>query len=612
MFINPLQNDQKGSDSSLLTELGLDFNSVNTTTLIPFGGCGEFGRNLTALITRKNLFIIDCGILFTDGTQPGVSGVFYDINPLITQVGKPVSYLITHAHRDHIGALIYFLNRWPANVYGTEWTISYITSDLEKNNIEHLKTYLKPIKKNEPFQTGAINCEFISVNHSIPETCSLFIKTPDHLIAHTGDFKIDPKCTLESPADLKRWSEIASTNKIDVMLCDSTNAGIQGHSLSEDLTTSALYDHIKSATGRIFITTFSSNLWRLINTIEAAKKAQKKVVVLGYGMNQTLDIAQKLGLYQADPQLVDTWCLDQSNSNTHHKVNQQLTANYSNCNHVFLISGSQLEPRSVLSRIINKTYPGIEFKSSDRVIFSSRTIPGYEKNLIKAKGEIIWQGAEVITTELDPNIHVSGHGYDGDIDLLLSIIKPRYFIPIHGELVNLINNVKSRKNQPCFIWKNLSGCMLYKNNIYAYELEDNYQELYIDTSSNLIIDKAILKDRKKLGSQGMIIVSCLYDPILNRFISPVNWQLKATAIDEQFIADHSLNQLLQSLIEDYIIKKIDTDFYLISKDATQYEYHIDCINQLLRSKIRNYIAKIFGIKPNVIINCWINIPKVMN
>ena len=600
MLINPPYNHNDSDFNCNSPPSNLNACSPGTTTLIAVGGCGEFGRNLTALICDQKLYIIDCGVLFPDNKHLGISGIFYDLAPIIDRFGLPQAYLITHAHRDHVGALVYFLNRWPAKVFATPWTIKCIEGDLRSANLDHLNSLLNEVQNNQPFNLESVCFEYISVNHSIPESSSLYIKTPYHHIAHSGDFKIDPNCKLEPAADLERWSQIAAENKIDLFLCDSTNAGVSGSSPSENITLKSLTKQISSAPQRVFIATFGSNLWRLINIIDCAKSANKKVVALGYGINNTLDIAAKLNIYKCDPEIVDSWSSEISKGNARQDQYNEITK-YSDCNHVFIVSGSQLEPRSVLARILNNSYPGLSIQYQDRVIFSSRTIPGFEKTFAKAKGIIMWQGGEVITTDIDKNIHVSGHAYDQDIDILLSIIKPRYFIPIHGDLVNLLANAKARKTTQCFLWKNLQGCILHKNQIYNYKLDQELNQLYIDNTTYQIIDQACVKSRKKLAASGMIVVSGMYDLYQRSISKSIVWDIRGAVINEQFVQKHQLNHIIIEAIDDYIYE----NFEKLENNQLN-DHHQDLVNQMIKARIRNYIKQILGFKPTLISHVWLH------
>ena len=518
--------------------------SSGTTTLVPLGGCGEFGRNMTALVCEGELFIIDCGILFSQEPYLGLSGIFFDITPWVERYGAPKAYIITHAHRDHVGALMYFLPFWPAEIYGTPWTIACIEGDLQKQQKPEYGSLLRTVDEGQRFTLGAVSFEYIAVNHSIPESCSLYIQTPYHHIAHSGDFKIDPHSSLEPPADLARWQQIVAQNPIDVFLCDSTNAHISGSSLSEDHARESLIELFQKLSGRIFVSTFASNLWRLIHIIEAAEASSRKVHVLGFGMNKTLELGKNLGFY--DP---SSACY-QERSKRAKKFSYEDIEKSRQRGDVFLVSGSQMEPRSVLARIIAGKYGSLNIEPGDTVVFSSRTIPGYERALIRAQGLIMWKGAQVITTDLNRGIHVSGHAYSEDINVMLSLLRPRYFIPIHGELTHLMHNALARSSQDTFLWRNEQGCVLHGSDIHPYSLEESLEEVYVD-QNDVLLEPASVQQRREVAMGGVVVVSGVYATPQGGFVQGPYYDSMGTPWNVEWFLSHRITELLEGWVREY-------------------------------------------------------------
>ncbi|MCY4444371.1 MAG: ribonuclease J [Proteobacteria bacterium] len=560
-----------------------------STVLLPLGGCGEFGRNMTALLCDDDFILVDCGVLFSRESHLGLSGLFYEITPLVKRYGHPKGYVITHAHRDHVGALMYFLERWPAPVYATPWTIACIEGDIQRQNKPDFRKFLVSLSCGERFSVGSVYFEYISVNHSIPESYSVFIETRYHRIAHSGDFKIDRHSSLEKPADLQRWQEIASDGMIDVFLCDSTNAHRQGASPSEESTRVHLGAVFARSEGRIFVSTFSSNLWRLIHIIEAARQCGKRVYVLGFGMNKTLEMGKALGVYEPPKEGVSYGeAVSGYKGGVFSLSAEEHEASRDNGD-VFIVSGSQMEPRSVLSRIINRTYGSLSLQEGDTVVFSSRTIPGHEREIVRAQGMIMWQGASVVVADTESPIHVSGHAYSTDIDIMLSLIKPRYFIPIHGELMHLMANAQHRKEHPTFMWKNQNGCLLYKDQIFPYSCEESFNECYVDRYDRVISHDNVIA-RRKLALGGVMVVSGIYMVHQDDFTHGPVFENKGSALDWQ---DHDYEEaceVMYKIIEKYLSGRHNQDTSL---------------DQFISVRFESFLSQRWQCKSQVLSHVWV-------
>lgn len=543
-----------------------------TTTLIPLGGCGEFGRNMTALICDGEVYLIDCGILFSSQAHHGVSGEIYDITPIVQRYGSPQGYLITHAHRDHIGGLGYFLAHWPAPVYATPWTLEYIKADLQRAGLKHLSSALHEVAVGATFAVGCLQCEYIAVNHSIPESQSLFIQTPYHRIAHSGDFKIDLDTSLENPCDLSRWQALAQEAPIDVLMCDSTNAHHPGPSPSEESTRQSLAEVMAAAQGRVFITTFSSNLWRLIHIIEAAKAGGRSVEVLGVGMQKSLAMAKSFGIYH-----------------------ETAPASSPTQKAVYIVSGSQLEPGSVLHRIMAGRYGDLRVEAGDTVVFSSRTIPGHEKAILQAISQLRWLGAHVITFKDKQNIHVSGHGYSSDIDMLESLVRPRYFIPVHGELAHLITNGYSRKHADVFMWKNLEGCLLHGSQIYPFAFAESFREVYVDGEFKELTDRA-LKHRRRVAVRGLLWISGAYYVEESRFVCGPEFDGTGLAV-----AEEKWQRSIRKDLRRHLKRSVETWLHREGSRAAP----DDALDQFLAARIETFLQQSHNMKTWVRSRVWL-------
>lgn len=557
------------------------------TILLPLGGCGEFGRNMTALICDQELFFLDCGILFPQDTHFGLTGILYDPEPLIHYYGHPKAYVITHAHRDHVGGLLYFLESWPAPVYATPWTIECIEGDIQRFQSPEYRAYLRSVEIGEQFQVGGVNFEYISVNHSIPESCALFIETAYHRIAHSGDFKIDRHSSLEKPANLIRWQELAQERPFDIFLCDSTNAYKPGASSSEEVARHSLDRILKeNRDRRIFISTFSSNLWRLIHIIELAQKHQRRVHVLGYGMQKTLQTAQKLGIYSYIGHNIQF--PEYGKSKGKPLLSSSDVIRSRDDKDVFIISGSQLEPGSALSRILDRQYGDLVIEEQDIVVFSSRTIPGHERSFIKAQGKILWQGGQIISTHTDEEIHVSGHGHSTDVDVMLSVIQPRFFVPIHGEYWHLISNARARTSQQIFLWENQKGCLLQGKKIHPFAFSEICPEIFID-SEYQPCGKSTIKQRQNLARRGVLMISGVYDSYHAIFAQEPEFQgygIKHLPLQEE---KYIFIELLKQAIDKY--------------DTKRHASHT--LDEYIAARFENELMQRFQNKAKVLSKIWL-------
>ena len=591
MILNP---PGESADTHHVTPAHYVPGEPGTTTLLPLGGSGEFGRNMTALICDGEVYLIDCGILFSSEYYHGVSGEFYDITPIVQRYGSPKAYLITHAHRDHIGGLGYFLEHWPAPVYASPWTLEYIKADLSRLGLKHLSSALHEVAVGAAFKVGCLHCEYISVNHSIPESQSLFIQTPYHRIAHSGDFKIDLDTSLESPCDLSRWQEIAQEAPIDVLMCDSTNAHCAGASPSEESTRESLIEVMAEAKGRVFITTFSSNLWRLIHIIEAARALKKSVEVLGVGMQKSLALAKTFGIY--DYAAPDSGGLSRSH-NAQVAAMASVGLDESGRSGVYIVSGSQLEPGSVLQRIVDGRYGDLRIESGDTVVFSSRTIPGNEKAIIKAMSQMSWLGAHVVTFKDSKNIHVSGHGYASDIDMLESLIRPRYFNPVHGELSHLMTNGMNRKHADVFFWKNLEGCLLKGMQIHPFSFVDTFRDVQVDAQLRELPEQA-LKHRRRVAMKGMLWMTGAYYVEESRFVCGPVFEGTGLAVDPL-----KWEQVIHKDLSRYLKRSVQA--WLDREQSQSSVVDGAAFDQFLSARIETYLQQSYQFKTWVRSRVWL-------
>ncbi len=388
--------------------------------IIPLGGLNEIGKNMTVFECANDAFIVDCGLAFPDSDMPGVDLVIPDFTYVEQNADKIRGVVITHGHEDHIGALAYLLKKVNIPVYGTRLTIGLIEGKLKEHGLlESAK--LNVVKPRQTIKMGCMAVEFIRVNHSIPDAVGLAVHTPAGVIVHTGDFKVDFTPIEGGIIDLARFGELGSRGVLALM-ADSTNAERPGHTASERTVGNSFVKLFDRAEGkRIIIATFSSNIHRVQQIVNCAVANDRKIAVFGRSMLNVISTAIELGYLKVpDGLIID---LDAMNRFPAEKI-------------VLITTGSQGEPMSALSRMAMNEHRHVTITPNDFIIISANPIPGNEKLVTKVVNELLRAGAEVIYESMY-DVHVSGHACQEELKLMLSLIKPKYYIPVHGEYKHL-------------------------------------------------------------------------------------------------------------------------------------------------------------------------------
>jgi len=382
-------------------------------SLVALGGLGEFGRNVLWLSSRGSNLVIDIGVSFPDETFPGIDRIAPDLSPLR---GVPIdAVLLTHGHEDHVGALP-LLSEWSdAPVYGLPFTLALARRRLEEAGLSASR--LVEARRAETVAAGNFRFTFFRVSHSVPDSAALLVETGSSRIFHSGDFKLDPDPPDGETTDL---SEIASAvgEGVDLALVDSTNAERPGRALSERIAGQGLAAAFEGAPGRIILTTFSSHVARVSQAVDAAASIGRKVAMLGRSMRSVAEIAERFGRLRIP-----------ASSRIAPGELQETPADRVLC----LTSGSQGEPFSALYRLALDEHADLKLGRGDRVLFSSRTIPGHERSVNRVTDHLVRRGAQVLR-ETDPPIHVSGHAHEDDLADWLALVKPRAVLPVHGEV----------------------------------------------------------------------------------------------------------------------------------------------------------------------------------
>ena len=469
----------------------------NKLKIIPLGGLGEIGKNMMAIEYGNDIIIIDAGLMFPEEEMMGVDLVIPDISYLIDNKEKLRGIIITHGHEDHIGALPYILPELNLPIFATRLTQGLISLKLKARS--HVKkANFNTISNGIKFTLGVFEIEPFSVCHSIPDSVGFIINTPIGIIVHSGDFKIDYTPVDGKPSELGKLARVGSQGVL-LLLADSTYAELPGYTQSESIVGETLERIIAQASGRVIITTFASLISRIQQVIDAAEKHQKYVFVIGRSMKDTVRMAQELGYLRAPSDVLRR--SDELHSFSHNQV-------------VLLTTGSQGEPTSALVRIANGDNSQVHIIHGDTVVMSATPIPGNDTLVYRTIDKLFRQGAEVIYERL-AQVHVHGHGSQEELKLLLNLVKPKFFMPIHGEYRHL-----------CIHGKLAASLGVPKDNIFIME-DGNVLELYPDRgrisynipADNVYVDGlvmgslagVVLRDRKLLSRDGIVVVIVALD-----------------------------------------------------------------------------------------------------
>ncbi len=469
----------------------------NKLKVIPLGGLEEIGKNMTAFEYGENIIVVDCGLAFPEDEMLGIDLVIPDVTYLERNIEKVHGFVVTHGHEDHIGALPYVLRRVNVPVYGTELTLGLIENKLSEHEMTE-KIDLKKVKAGQTIQLGPFKIEFIRSTHSIADSVALAIDTPVGMVFHTGDFKIDQTPIEGEPMDLSRIAELGSKGVL-LLMSDSTNVERPGYTMSER-TVGETFDNVfRGAKGRVIVASFASNIHRIQQIINSAVKYGRKVALVGRSMLNVVRTATKLGyLMFPEDSVIDIDRIKNLNP-------EQI---------VIITTGSQGEPMSALARIAASTHKKVEIMDGDLVIISASPIPGNEKFVYRVINDLFKQGADVIYDSL-ADIHVSGHAKQEELKLMQRLIKPQYFMPVHGEYRMLKKHAKlamslGMNEQNIFIMQN--GKVL--------ELTAKSAKLNgVVQSGSILVDglgvgdvgDVVLRDRKILSEDGLIIVVATID-----------------------------------------------------------------------------------------------------
>ena len=468
--------------------------SPATLEVVPLGGVGEFGMNMMAVSFEDTTILIDAGVMFPDPDQLGVDLIIPDFTYVEARGDKVKALVLTHGHEDHIGAVPHLLPLFTGPVYGTAMTLALVQPKLDEHQID-AKDRLKTVKPRDVVTIGPFTIEFIRVTHSMPDCVALAITTPVGVMIHTGDFKIDQTPIDGEHFDLHRFAELGAKGVL-ALFGDSTNVDRRGFTGPEIEVIDAFEELFTSTQGKLVVALFSSSMYRMQVLVDLAAQFDRKVAFVGRSIVQNAEIAQRLGYLRvpAGMQIRDTD-----------------VQNYASQDVLCLTTGSQGEPQAALPRIAIDDHRWVKLGPDDTVVLSARAIPGNEKRIARVMSHIARRGADVVTDSMK-HIHVSGHGSAEELKLVLSLVRPRYFVPIHGEYRQLSQHARIAKRV-------MSGA----DHALQVLLAENGDIIQFDARGARIADKAptgrvlidvtrvgevgdeVLRDRRHLAGDGVIV-----------------------------------------------------------------------------------------------------------
>ena len=473
--------------------------------IIPLGGLQEIGKNITVFEYKNEILLVDCGLEFPEDDMLGIDLVIPDISYLVKNQDKIKGLVITHGHEDHIGAIPYVLKQINVPIYATNLTVELIKNKLEEHNLLR-STKLHVVKQGQTINFGSMQVEFIRSNHSIPDAVMLAIHTPVGTILHTGDFKIDYTPIDDKVIDLGRIAELGNEG-ILALLSDSTNSERKGYTMSES-SVGEVFDRLfLNNEKRIVVATFASNVHRVQQIVNSAVKYGRKVAICGRSMQNMIEAARKLGYIEVP----DNVFIDIDN-----------IKNYNDNQLVIITTGSQGEAMSALTRMANGDHRKVTITPNDMVIISATPIPGNEKLVSKVIDELMKIGAEVIYSSL-ADIHVSGHACQEEQKLILTLAKPKYFIPVHGEYRQLMAHRETAKKvgiaeKDIFIMTN--GRILELNEDEAkLTTQVPNGKVLVDGLGVGDVGNIVLRDRQHLSQDGLIVIVMTMDSNTGEIVS---------------------------------------------------------------------------------------------
>ena len=465
--------------------------------VIPLGGLKEIGKNCTLIECNNEILIIDCGLAFPEYEMFGIDIVIPDFTYIRENMEKIKGLIVTHGHEDHIGGIPYLLQEVQVPVYASPLAMGMIDHKLEEH---YISCERHVIKAGDKFNVGSFSVEAIQTNHSIADSLAFAVKFGGNTLVHTGDFKVDYAPLDGKVIDLNRFSRLGDEG-VDILLCDSTNVNRKGFTPSEAVVRKSIDDIFNNNDARIIIATFASNLHRIKYFIEASMKHHRRIAVSGRSMENVMALSRQLGYLDDIPESVF--------------INIGETKNIADRNITIITTGSQGEPMSALTRMANDNHKSVKLKKNDVVVFSSSPIPGNEKVVSQVVNKLYEKEVEVVLAS-SMDVHVSGHASQEELKLIHTLIRPKYFMPAHGEYRHLIEHAKlsvslGQSKSRVFVMSNGDALSINGSKAEVLKKYTSGEDVMVDGYGIGDVGSVVLKDRKTLSQSGLITISVAID-----------------------------------------------------------------------------------------------------
>jgi len=462
--------------------------------VVPLGGLGEFGMNMMALSWADTTILIDAGVMFPEPDQLGVDLIIPDMSFVEARRGAIKALVLTHGHEDHIGAVPHVIELFDGPVYGTAMTLAFVEPKLEEHGIDP-GNRLQVVKPRQRVMVGPFGIEFIRVTHSMPDCVALAITTPIGTLVHTGDFKIDQTPIDGEHFDLHRFAELGSQGVL-ALFADSTNIDRRGFTGPEIEVIDAFEELFTATTGKLVVAAFSSSIYRIQVLVDLAAQFDRKVALVGRSVVQNAEIAQRLGYLRIPAGM---------------QIRDSDVQNYASQDVLCITTGSQGEPQAALPRIAIDDHRFVKLGPDDTVVFSARSIPGNEKAIARTMSHIARRGADVVTPDMK-HVHVSGHGSAEELKLMLSLVRPRYFVPIHGEYRQLSQHARIASRVMSGRDRHVQVLLAQDGDIVQFDAQGARiagkaptGRILIDTTRVGEVGDEVLRDRRHLAGDGVVV-----------------------------------------------------------------------------------------------------------
>ncbi len=537
--------------------------------VIPLGGLGEIGMNLMVYELDEAAIIVDCGMMFPDASTLGVDVIIPDMTYIYENAAKFKAVFLTHGHEDHIGAVPFLLERVPLPVYGLPLTLGFVRDKLEELGVEDIE--LRGITPRQTVEIGPFRVEALRVTHSIVDAVGYAIGTPVGTVIHTGDFKIDHTPIDAKTTDIARFAHYGEEGVL-LLVSDSTNALVAGHCPSERTVGSGLDRVFSQAKGRIIVTTFASHIHRVQQVVDLARKHRRKMLMIGRSLVDNSETAERLGYL---------------------RIPREVRASGSELDPrelVIMTTGTQGEPTSALSRMAVGEHKQISIEEGDVVIISARTIPGNERAVSHLIDNLYRRGADVVSHE-QPDTHVSGHACQEELKLMLSLTRPKFFIPMHGTLRHLIHHARLAKDVGVphgVVITNGQVATVTPEALNVSEERVPQGKVFIDAEAEEV-PEVVVRDRQHLAEDGFVIVVVILDS-------------NARLIREPEIITRGLVHVDES--QDVLAEVRQQVVGIINEGAAEELRESDLLQEKLRAALKRYFRKEMGRRPMILPVVW--------